>query len=204
MLKEDYIVVNKKEVLDIILENKLIFTPFINVDNDLEKTFSKFISGQENDEIYVEIEECNSKLFLQYEEREIWNQFHVDILRTDLYINGYRVKDPEKAKEMLKQKYNDLSNKFGLLCTQGALAFVIKEMQMSILNNEYFVAEHKNSGKMEIFVEFEKNNILIKKTLRIMKITKLGDDKTIKVIKLLIEFYLQENETFGSLIQIEI
>ena len=204
MLKKDYVMIDKKDVLNIILENKLIFTPFINVDNDLGKNFSKFISGQKNDEIYIELEKCNDTLFLRYNEDEIWHQFHIDILRTELYIDGYRVKRPEKAKNILKKKYNnDLSKKFGLLCTQGALAFIIKEMQMSVLDNDYFVAEHKNSGRMVIFVDLEKNSILIKKTLRIMKITELGDDKTIKVMKLLIEFNLK-NDVFGALIRIEI
>lgn len=204
MLK-NFTIINKKHILDEILKNKIIFTPFVNIDYNLERNFPKLISEKNKDEMLIILNKCNSGLFSKYNEKEIWDQFNMDISRTCLYIDGKCVKNPIVAKCIIKKHYNsDISDKFGLICTQGALAFIIQEIQNSILCNNAFIAETKNNVKMTIHMNLSKNNVTIKKNLRVIKITKYGDDETIKNIFLTVEFNLNLNDDFDSIVKIEI
>ncbi len=183
MLKNDYILINNKDVC--------IFTPFINIEYDLQKQFLNFIEGNtKEDEIYIpkyHAKKCNNELFEYYKNKtnKIWYQFTIDMIRCSFYINNRRVINSNIAKQKIMKKYNiNVANKVALLCTQGALAFIIKQLQNSILFNNYFVSEHRNNKlkEMKIYVNLKKNNIIITKSLRIIKITNKGDDKTIITI----------------------
>ena len=208
MLFDNYIIVNKKDLC--------IFTPFINIEYDLKKDFLDFIQNkQKKDEIYIpitNIKKNNKELFEFYENKKhkIWDQFRVDMLRCKFYINNRRIINPKIAKQKIINNYKSIqvANKVALLCTQGALAFIIKDLQFSILNENYYVSEHEFKNKklriMKVYVDFNKNNIIIKKSLRIINITKEGDDKTIKHINLIIEFIKNKNNEFNSIVRIEL
>ena len=88
---DNYILISKKDLC--------IFTPFINIEYDLQKQFLNFIQGntiQKKDEIYIPIthtEKCNQELFDFYKDKQhkIWYQFKIDMLRSDFYINNRRI-----------------------------------------------------------------------------------------------------------------
>ena len=216
-IQKDYVLVNKKDLIK----------PFINIshDNDIhiEHEFLRIIKNKynKNAELYIIYNNYNKGFFEKYNEKQTWHQFYIDILRSEFYINNIRIKNPIVGMRMIQKRYNKLSKVLGLLCTQGALSLIIKKLQLPIINENYFVSELSSNNKnnkinigkniknekvMKIYFNFITNTIVIKKNLRIVNITKNGNDETIKYITLIIEFKLlnKEKPHINTMIHIKI
>ena len=63
----DYIIVDKKDIINLILEKNGIFTPFINIDNKLQQSFAKLVNEKSDDGIYIEIPNVNADMFIKYD-----------------------------------------------------------------------------------------------------------------------------------------
>ena len=204
-LTKNYVIIEKKDIIDFILD-KNIFTPFVNIENNmnLEKSFNNFLENKQKNEIHINLENCNNDFLNEYTTKQTWHQFDVDIVRSNFYIDNKRIKEPNEARKIIENKFNKKnSEKIALLCTQGSLAFIIKSIQFPIIDKNYIIAEVKSSNKkMDININLENSSIIIIKNLRVAYITKLGLDTTIITFLLTVEYTIN-NEFVKSNIKIK-
>ena len=206
LIQKDYIIIDKKDIGKKILENPFI-TISKNTDKYIEKKFLKIIRNKlrKKNELYIIFNNFNKEFIDKYSNKEIWHQFKIDILRSEFYINNIRIINPSIGKKMIIKRYKNYSNILAYLCTQGALSFIIKKLQLAIIKYNYFIAELSSNSNlnnndkrvMKIFFNFITNTIIIKKNLRIIKINNNNNLENIKFITLIIEFKFNLNFNFN-------
>ena len=142
---------------------------------------------------YKKINDCgNSKNY--------WEQFYVDALRSNIYINNNYLNDPKQ----LRDRFNDLDetklNLIWILCSQTAYVIPYELLSKDIVNRGYYLTEistrdsdyHNINKKMIIKIsECKKKNYFVIKNSKMLRIFKLVNDKDITIA--LVNFELEFN-----------
>lgn len=198
--EHNYIFINTKKSYDFVnLIDIDHFSNLKNFYNFLNQNISKTkIIHYKNFDIFKDIKNYFKN------NKNIWNQFDVDIKRSILFINNQLINNIN-AKKYFLSKYNyNISTKIAALCTQGIFAFIINKIQLYLSEHNLYIGEIENikniNKKIKIniyihkFVEFK-----ISKKMRVFKVNKFGDDITKQYLNFLLEYNLN---TPGILITI--
>ena len=149
---------------------------------------------------------------LKKETNEYWNQFCLDAVRSNVYINDRYIKDPTILRERYKELSLETKNIMWLLSSQTAYVVPFNFLNKDILNKGYYLTELSNNDsemynvdkKMIISISDYKNrNYFILKNSKVLRIFKMinDNDVTIALVYLDIEFNLNKPE--NSFLKVE-
>ena len=118
---------------------------------------------------------------------EIENQFIIDIERSNVSYNNFKIKDYKTFNYFLKKKYNSsLLKKIYIISSQTMFSYIYK-LFVDVLPDNYILCElnNKNNKFKQIYLSYNYNNSLnisIYKCMRIFKFDEKENDKDIVYI----------------------
>lgn len=111
-------------------------------------------------------------------------QFDIDVRRSELYINGYRIERPEIARAYLCGRVShDIAQKTMMLCTQACMARPFEILHGYYQSKGLYIGEVSTYSPCIIKLEVNDNEVIysLKKQLRIFSIVE-GDGLTLGTI----------------------
>lgn len=136
--------------------------------------------------------------------KDIWRQFVADSNRSAIYCNGNLIETPFKLMEYFDFKNTENIEKILMTCTQATLGFAFEVIHYDLNNRDNFhlseipYQDKEDDSNLLINFNINKDEIkfIIEKNLRIFKLID-GDDHTISIVTILIEFNVDDE--FGLL-----
>lgn len=187
---------------------------FIHKFNELSKNGERVF---EENEFYDKLIQFNlmdwfEKINNYGSSKNYWEQFYVDALRSNIYINNNYLYDPNLLKEKFKNLDEDKRNLIWILCSQTAYVIPYELLSKDIVSRGYYLTEistkdsdyHNINKKMIIKIsECKKKNYFVIKNSKILRIFKFkeNNDITIALVNFELEFNINYPE--NSFMRIE-
>lgn len=136
--------------------------------------------------------------------KEIWAQFVADFKRSIVSCNGNKIESPYQIMDYFDFKNTENIENILMTCTQATLGFAFEVIHYDLKNYEdihlaelsYQTKNDDSNLKINFNIIDEEIKFIIEKKLRIFKIID-GDDYTISIVTILIEFKI--GDEFGLL-----
>lgn len=182
---------------------------YIIIDNNIKL---KYIKNTIERIILLDYDTYWYNIVISYKDKkDIWNQFKMDIIRSNFYINYCPMENPIHIKEYLDRLFNpELVNRILMLSTQVIMGTPYELISTNIQEFEWYLGElglNSNSNDKRMIINLVINEQEIKiigqKTLRIFKINEEYMDENIYIVNIKLEIDLMAKEKIILKLNIE-